>query len=94
MPLEADCVRSVPCRKRQHGIAAKRERYEELFHIVDRTADENLEMAECCLSLIEEGVFHLRQTQRVRQLLKRVDARVDLAAVFNDLSRRLAALDR
>jgi hypothetical protein len=94
LPLEADCVCCVPCRKRQQGIARKRERYEELFHILERTVEENLEMAECCLSLIEEGVFHAGQTQRVRQLLKRVDARVDLTAVFNDLSRRLAALDR
>ena len=76
------------------GQPRKRERYEELFHILERTAEENLEMAECCLSLIEEGVFHADQTQRVRQLLKRVDAQVELTAVFNDLSRRLAALDR
>ena len=32
------------------------------------------EMAECCLSLIEEGIFHARQAQHVRQLLKPVDA--------------------
>ena len=93
LPLEADCVRCVPCRKRQQGIAWKRERYEELFHIPERTADENLEMAECCLSLIEEGVFHVRQAQHVRQLLKRVDAQGVRTAVFNDLSKRLAALD-
>jgi hypothetical protein len=42
-------------------IGAKRERYEELVHIVERTAVENLEMAECCLSLIEEGVFSICQ---------------------------------
>ena len=90
LPLEADCVRCVPCRKRQQGIAWKRERYEELFHVAERTADENLEMAECCLSLIEEGVFHVRQAQRVRQLLKRIDAQGARTAVFNDLNRRLA----
>jgi len=93
LPLEADCVSCVPCRKRQQGVALKRERYEELFHVAERTADENLEMAECCLSLIEAGVFHVRQTQRVRQLLKRVDAQGVMTAVSNDLNRRLAALE-
>lgn len=63
---------ALHCRRRQHGIAAKRERYEELFHLRERTADG--ETAECCLSLIEEGVFDTRQTQRVRQLLKEAEA--------------------
>jgi hypothetical protein len=93
LPLEADCVRCVPCRKRQHGIAAKRERYEELFHRVERTADENLEMAECCVSLIEEGVFNARQAQHVRRLLKQAEARGGAAEACDDLRTRLAALD-
>jgi len=71
-PLESDCVRCVECRKRQHGIALKRERYEQLFHVPNRTSDEDLEMAECCLSLIEASAFGNRQTQRVRMLLNRV----------------------
>jgi len=93
LPLEADCVRCVPCRKRQRGVAAKRERYEELFHVPDRTPDQHLEMAECCLSLIEEGVFHVRQTQRVRELLKRVTPRDEEAERCKDLRNRLAALE-
>ena len=93
LPLEADCVRCVPCRRRQNGIAAKRERYEELFHILDRTQVENLEMAECCVSLIEEGVFHVRQSQHVRELLRKVDAQGEVADISKDLSTRLAALE-
>ena len=93
LPLEADCVRCVPCRKRQHGIAAKRERYEELFHIVDRTADQTLEMAECCLSLIEERVFNRGQTQRVRQLLKKAEAQWGETEFSKDLRKRLIALE-
>ena len=50
-------------------------------------------MAECCLSLIEEGVFHRRQTERVRELLKRVNAYEEVAEVRKDLRKRLAALD-
>lgn len=94
LPLEADCVRCVPCRKRQHGIAAQRERYEELFHVENRSPDEDLEMADCCVALIEAGVFHHRQTERVRALLKRVD--VDTSAIqharVQGLKARLAAL--
>ena len=51
-------------------------------------------MAECCLSLIEAGVFHRRQTQHVRQLLKRIDAHGDVAEFSRDLRQRLAALER
>jgi hypothetical protein len=31
-------------------------------------------MADCCLSLIEASVFHQRQLQRVRMVLKRLPA--------------------
>lgn len=67
--LDSDCVRCVPCRKQQQGLANCRERYEELFHVKQRTMAENLEMAECCLTLIEDGLFHQQQTQHVRMLL-------------------------
>lgn len=93
LPLEADCVRCVPCRKRQHGIAAKRERYEELFHVPARTADQHLEMAECCLSLIEAGVFTDRQAERVRALLKRAEALGGPTELSTTLRARLAAVE-
>jgi hypothetical protein len=67
--LDSDCVRCVPCRKKQQGIAALRERYEDLFHVSHRTVDDTLEMAECCLQLIEASVFHERQVEHVRALL-------------------------
>jgi hypothetical protein len=92
LPLESDCVRCVPCRKRQHGIAAKRERYEELFHVPERTAAENLEMADCCLSLIEAGVFDKRQAERVRHLLKRAGD-LEGSELSVTLQRRLSAVD-
>lgn len=71
-PLDADCVRCVPCRKQEQGIAQKRQRYEELFHAPSLTEEESLEMAECCMSLIEASVFSPRQHERVRMLLNRV----------------------
>src|SRR5262249_1916680 len=71
-PLEAEAIRCPPCRKRLQRIGRIRKRYEQLFPLHLRTLEETLEMADCCLTLVEEGVFHLRQTERVRMLLKRV----------------------
>jgi hypothetical protein len=91
--LNLDCVRCVPCRKRQRGIARKRERFEELFHLEKRTADENLEMADCCLSLIEEGIFHTRQTERVRMLINRLADDCTDDSRYEDLIARLHSVE-
>lgn len=92
--LDSDCVRCVPCRKRQQGISRVRERYEELFHVPNRTDDENLEFADCCLKLVEQGVFHKRQTERVRMLLNRVrdDRHEDVK--YEELATRLQAVEK
>jgi hypothetical protein len=93
--LNSDCVRCVPCRKRLQGIAQTRERYEELSHIPSRSTAENLEMADCCLTLIEASIFPHRQTQHVRALLNRVRAENDPVAQArsNGLRARLAAVE-
>lgn len=72
-PLDSDCVRCVACRKRQQGIAQARQRYEELFPIELRTAEENLEMAERCVDLIDDGAFTVKRLGRVRMLLRLVE---------------------
>lgn len=87
--IEADCVRCVPCRKQQQGIARQRERYEQLFHVKPRTPAEDLEMAECCLGLIEASVFDRRKTERVRMLLRNVPAKAR-----EELMRRVLVLER
>ncbi|WP_164102266.1 zinc-ribbon domain containing protein [Candidatus Laterigemmans baculatus] len=69
--LDADCIRCVECRRLQQGLDRRRQRYEELFRREERSAEENLEMAECCLDLVEGGVFHGRHTERVRMLLNK-----------------------
>ncbi len=94
-PLESDCVRCVPCRKTQQGTAAKRERYEELFHATHLTVDQNLEMADCCLSMVEEAVFHRRQLERVRMLLKSAKRELhqDPQERLDDLWARLLSLE-
>jgi hypothetical protein len=45
-----------------------------LFHVQERTSEQNLEMVECSLALVEAGVFGKRQLDRVRGILKRVPA--------------------
>lgn len=92
-PLEADAVRCLPCRKRLQNVAKKRQRYERLFHIPSRTAEETLEMADCCLILVEEAIFHPRQTERVRMLLNSVPEEKYTEQRFLDLTSRLHAAE-
>jgi hypothetical protein len=82
-PLESDCVRCVVCRKRQQGLELKRHRYEELFHVHERTPEQNLDMAECAISLVEAGVFGKRQLERVRGTLKKVPSDPKLQALWD-----------
>lgn len=89
LSIEADCIRCVDCRKQQQGIARRRETYERLFHVEQRTPEEDLEMAECCLALIEASVFSRRQTERVRMLLRRVPAKAR-----EELMQRVLVLER
>jgi Probable zinc-ribbon domain len=93
--LDSDCVRCVPCRNTQQDISQTQQRYESLFHISERTFDQNLEMADCCLLLIEADIFHSRKLQFVRMLLKNnlVDINKNAAVKVNDLRERLRLLE-
>jgi hypothetical protein len=92
--IEADCIRCVPCRKVEQGIAHQRQRYEELFHVAHPTDEELLEMAECCVSLIEAALFSQRQHERVRSLLHRVPDLPRHAKCRQQLLARLGRLVR
>ena len=70
--LDAGCIRCVPCRKKQQGIDLYRQRYEELFHIPNRTQDQSIEIAECCLSLVEASEFGKRKLEYVRSILNKM----------------------
>ena len=93
--LDSDCVRCVDCRKKQQGIGLKRERYEELFRVSDRSVEQNLEIADCCLSLIESDVFHRRQIEHVRAILKKLPSVLNESTQtrFSKLWERLRALE-
>ena len=86
--LEANCIHCIHCRKKRQAIARMRERYEQLFHVSTPSDAERLEMAECCLGLVEAGVFSPRKTEHVRALLGRVSG--DSA---RSLTRRLLAVE-
>ena len=94
--LDSDCVRCVPCRKRQQGIARTRERYEELFHVRDKSEDEIIEMADCCLSLVESEIFTHRQTERVRMLLNMIqpDAKFKTKTLCKEFLARVCSIEK
>ena len=72
-----------------------RERYAELLHVRERTTEQNLELADCCLSLVEARVFRERPLERVRSILRRVPPDLDAATrdSVEALRERLALLD-
>jgi hypothetical protein len=72
LPLEAAATRCVFCRKTQQALARTRRRYEELFHAATKTPMELLEVAECCVDLIQASVFKPSKCQDVRALLNRL----------------------
>jgi hypothetical protein len=93
--LDADCVRCIECRKRQQGLERQGRRYEELFHRKDRTVRENIEIAKCSLDLIENGLFHNGQTERVRMFLNSIPEERDnsIDQQCNDIRRRVLEVE-
>ncbi|HVJ82481.1 MAG TPA: zinc-ribbon domain containing protein, partial [Planctomycetia bacterium] len=90
------CERCVPCRKKCQGVEAKKRRYAELLHIESPSAEQSLELAECCLALMEAGIFSPRHGDRVRMALNRVTAAAGEAtgAKREALRERLKAAER
>ncbi len=93
--LDSDCIRCVFCRKQHQELKHKRKRYEELFHISNRTVDQILEMADCCMTLVEASVFHRRQIQHIKMLLKSIPTRLNkrVQVKFNELRARLLTIE-
>jgi hypothetical protein len=70
-PVDADCVRCAPCRKRSQSIDRLKERYDELSAAESLTLADELEMTLARLDLVEAGIFHPRQIEQVRAFLNR-----------------------
>jgi hypothetical protein len=88
--LESDCVRCTECRKKHQGIAQLRERYELLFHTEEKSEQDILELAECCVKLVEQNVFTPKRFEFVRMLLNKIDVGSELRQQreYADLIRR------
>jgi hypothetical protein len=92
--LDADCVRCPECRKKTQDIARRRKRYEELCRVPEHSLGEMLEMADCCLTLIEEGIFGLRQTERVRAIFNKLPDNRRATQDFETLLSRLHKIEK
>jgi hypothetical protein len=69
-PLDADCVHCPECRKKEQSLARKRRQYERLIKLQKRDGKDNFKLAECAVSLIEEGVFGPNVAQRAKAALR------------------------
>jgi len=69
-PVDADCIRCVPCRKRSRTLDQLKARYDELSAAESRTVLDEVEMTLARLDLVEAGIFHPRQIERVRAFMK------------------------
>lgn len=70
-PVDADCVRCHPCRKRQQALDATRRSYETLLQVESPTPEVLLELTLARLDLVEARLFHPRQLDHVRSFLRR-----------------------
>ncbi|WP_395788594.1 zinc-ribbon domain containing protein [Aquimonas sp.] len=84
-PLESNCVRCVPCRKKQRGLETQRQRYEDLFALEDRTANQDIELVESALTLVAAGMFGTRTLERMRSLLKQAEPHRKLEGLWRRL---------
>ena len=69
-PLDADCVRCYPCRRREQDSEKLRREYEELVTLAKPSPDDLARMAFARLLLVESGRFHSQQLDHVRTFLR------------------------
>ena len=70
-PLESDCVRCPSCRRSLREVRKAQQRYQELVTAEERSADQELELADLRLSLVEQGLMTARSLEAVRHFLNR-----------------------
>ena len=70
--IDAVSTRCYDCRQVKTASKRNQKRYGELQHIENRTLDQNIEMAEICLSLLEDAYLGMGQVQIVRMLLNSI----------------------
>lgn len=92
--LGVDCFQCSECRKTTHWMERLRRRYEHLLHDNDRSDADNLELAECCITLVEHSVFGQNAVQFARRSLNQIpeESNIRRHATFRDLWSRSGAL--
>ena len=70
LPLEVQPVRCVPCRAEERGLVRGKSRYDTLLGKPDRSAEEDAALVDVALTLIENGLFSRKMTDRLRAVLK------------------------
>ena len=92
--LGVDCLKCPECRKSTRWMEKLRKRYEHLLHCNDRSDADNLELAECCITLIEHTVFGQNAIQFARRSLNQIpeNSHTRRNAIFRDLWSRSDAL--
>ncbi len=87
--LWATAACCASCRKELQSLRHTKKRYEELIHAANRTTDETFELANCSLTLMEEGVFNARQTERVRAIINQLSTDNRVGKNYEELVTRL-----
>jgi hypothetical protein len=70
LPLEADCLDCVLCRRHEQQLRAAHENYNALLAVTGRTEMETLVLVACAVLLVEADVFSAKVLPKLRGLLK------------------------
>ena len=90
----ANAVRCPQCRKNNQALVRRLRRYEVLLKQTPRTEAETLELAECAITLLENGAFATTLCQRIRSFLKKVPEPGDLLRKHGELRQRLVDFEK
>lgn len=93
LPLEADAVNCVPCRRKIRELQALKARYQELYH-ADRSETATYEMVEAALVLVEEGIFQVTVLEKLKGMVRQVAEPKGDTARFETIIDQLEALKR
>ena len=76
-PLEANLLECINCRRHENSLQKARQDYERLLAKEDRGDDESLQLVECAIFLVEEGLFSPKLLPRLRGFLNSLQQRTN-----------------
>lgn len=87
---DADCVRCVPCRKREQRKEKLNQEYQRLVALKQRSPEEELELA--CLALEMHAIGRLSSVQKLRTCFNRIPDSEHHHAKYRKLKSRMKVL--